>query len=102
MIHLPPRSPLFPYTTLFRSAGALFLAVLLTFGMSLVGLAVAPHVVGFGGVVVMVDRKSTRLNSSHASRSYAVLCFKKKTTAPGGRSESTTALRAIVVHDSTV
>src|SRR5438876_9308592 len=54
MIHLPPRSPLFPYTTLFRSAGALFLAVLLTFGMSLVGLAVAPHVVGFGGVVVMV------------------------------------------------
>ena len=37
-----------------EGAGALFLAVLLTFGMSLVGLAVAPHVVGFGGVVVMV------------------------------------------------
>jgi len=37
-----------------EGAGALFLAVLLTFGMSLVGLAVAPHVVGFGGVVVMI------------------------------------------------
>src|SRR3712207_9176448 len=82
MIRRPPRSTLFPYTTLFRSAGTL-----------------SPHLLdrvysfldwdGWSGErvvlrpdatipVTRVDRKSTRLNSSHANISYAVFCLKKK------------------------
>src|SRR6266571_97474 len=65
MIRRPPRSTLFPYTTLFRSE----LAGL--FGRNRVGLArVGEH--------APQDRKSTRLNSSHMSISYAVFCLKKK------------------------
>src|SRR5690349_23920247 len=65
MIRRPPRSTLFPYTTLFRSH--------------------SPHTPGglssipCGGMVrAMPDRKSTRLNSSHVEISYAVFCLKKK------------------------
>src|SRR5438445_13896850 len=66
MIRRPPRSTLFPYTTLFRSKTTL----------SLVESGVSdPHGFGFGAVR---DRKSTRLNSSHANISYAVFCLKKK------------------------
>src|SRR3712207_6892561 len=90
MIRRPPRSTLFPYTTLFRSVGA----------------GAAPRAqAGFGRgrwagpcggracrdragatrhsmrkVSTWVDRKSTRLNSSHANISYAVFCLKKKKT----------------------
>src|SRR3712207_7880613 len=89
MIRRPPRSTLFPYTTLFRS------------GLTLIGkeagsrwddwkdslhyvdYAVAALIVG--GVLYLFlrsrkrrDRKSTRLNSSHANISYAVFCLKKK------------------------
>src|SRR6266568_7706234 len=63
MIRRPPRSTLFPYTTLFRSEGDT--------------LPVSPR----GGNTVCCrpsDRKSTRLNSSHSSISYAVFCLKKK------------------------
>src|SRR5207253_6875542 len=69
MIPRPPRSTLFPYTTLFRSLFA-------TVASILVGLlaGVAP-VLNAG----KVDRKSTRLNSSHVAISYAVFCLKKKT-----------------------
>src|SRR5438876_3505493 len=75
MIRRPPRSTLFPYTTLFRSpctisSGTEAVEVGRT-GMMLNELApVAVHVVP--------DRKSTRLNSSHPSISYAVFCLKKK------------------------
>src|SRR5476651_2858577 len=64
MIRRPPRSTLFPYTTLFRSIGP-------------VGDA---HAVRHGGrgKYLAGDRKSTRLNSSHANISYAVFCLKKK------------------------
>src|SRR5258708_28636984 len=67
MIRRPPRSTLFPYTTLFRSAGA---------------LAAARHT-GWEGLLAeqreyLEDRKSTRLNSSHQIISYAVFCLKKK------------------------
>src|SRR3712207_7304086 len=92
MIRRPPRSTLFPYTTLFRSAG-------------LPGRGVPPPVragvhapcrrragvaalrgadprgagpLPAGEAVPQVDRKSTRLNSSHANISYAVFCLKKK------------------------
>src|SRR2546430_6766313 len=69
MIRRPPRSTLFPYTTLFRSVRAVT-------GVELG--AVDP----FEGRVGcrQVDRKSTRLNSSHSQISYAVFCLKKKKT----------------------
>src|SRR3712207_8431784 len=89
MIRRPPRSTLFPYTTLFRSAaaegvvrqhGLVPLQRILhrdarTLGLDLHGgeLAGAP-----GDVALRGDRKSTRLNSSHANISYAVFCLKKK------------------------
>src|SRR3712207_7513679 len=89
MIRRPPRSTLFPYTTLFRSAEAL---------RRLRGVE-PPAVVGDGDLGLLAaqarldadgrracvlayvrqrDRKSTRLNSSHANISYAVFCLKKK------------------------
>src|SRR3712207_8422611 len=89
MIRRPPRSTLFPYTTLFRSDGLhavpfrdLVRGVL---GARLVQVEdgdVPPgrgQGVG-GGAADAADRKSTRLNSSHANISYAVFCLKKKTT----------------------
>src|SRR2546427_1855987 len=95
MIRRPPRSTLFPYTTLFRSHGAAALAVghigeLLDHGQEVAlragglgGLLGAGLALGhFGGAGVLghgnQDRKSTRLNSSHSQISYAVFCFKKK------------------------
>src|SRR3712207_8495134 len=93
MIRRPPRSTLFPYTTLFRSdvLVAALLGLALAFGVH------EPHAVqhverGLRGVRLLagivergvperhdgVDRKSTRLNSSHANISYAVFCLKKK------------------------
>src|SRR5438552_14070011 len=72
MIRRPPRSTLFPYTTLFRSPGdpAARTARLCPWWPWMAVLA------WWGGV--MLDRKSTRLNSSHQIISYAVFCLKKK------------------------
>src|SRR5256885_8776945 len=70
MIRRPPRSTLFPYTTLFRSHQA---ALIIDYQPK----------EGFGGLVNLTacrDRKSTRLNSSHLVISYAVFCLKKKKT----------------------
>src|SRR3712207_7193216 len=101
MIRRPPRSTLFPYTTLFRSGyvissfatgsllerfgiGTLLIGSCVLTGASLLGYTLAPSwavivslglFTGFGGGA---DRKSTRLNSSHANISYAVFCLKKK------------------------
>src|SRR3989442_8486142 len=81
MIRRPPRSTLFPYTTLFRSIfhvreQASSHAVLwLLGGIGLVGFALF----GFLVAILVGDRKSTRLNSSHVRISYAVFCLKKKT-----------------------
>src|SRR5437762_9639448 len=78
MIRPPPRSTLFPYTTLFRSA---------LFGSSeqtepaegsQVGTYRLLRRVASGGMGTVLDRKSTRLNSSHRCISYAVFCLKKK------------------------
>src|SRR2546426_9126297 len=80
MIRRPPRSTLFPYTTLFRSA--------FTPERWLIGL-LAQNPISFAGdrernetnalfLQPFVDRKSTRLNSSHLVISYAVFCLKKK------------------------
>src|SRR6516164_1363224 len=65
MIRRPPRSTLFPYTTLFRSV---------KLGASAPSQPDATHNLG----IELKDRKSTRLNSSHSSISYAVFCLKKK------------------------
>src|SRR5689334_24658328 len=95
MIRRPPRSTLFPYTTLFRSGDESSLGtpeediVSLAAVHGLSGGEVPERIVaclGFGidshhGVnhaLVLEDRKSTRLNSSHSSISYAVFCLKKK------------------------
>src|SRR6266581_3378622 len=67
MIRRPPRSTLFPYTTLFRSVQALGTGERAQLGPDALDLLGTP-----------LDRKSTRLNSSHPSISYAVFCLKTK------------------------
>src|SRR5437667_12352462 len=69
MIRRPPRSTLFPYTTLFRSG------VVVLRRLALLLVEVPPRLAGEDRVE---DRKSTRLNSSHITISYAVFCLKKK------------------------
>src|SRR3712207_7140538 len=102
MIRRPPRPTLFPYTTLFRSlpatrnralvAGLLIgAAIALKTAPGLVLLALLPTtrsnkerlqliVTAAAVPLIAIDRKSTRLNSSHANISYAVFCLKKKNT----------------------
>src|SRR2546422_1687102 len=81
MIRRPPRSTLFPYTTLFRSV--LEVAQLVEAAMVLPGEPGRQRAHGrslqcLDGIQERVDRKSTRLNSSHGYISYAVFCLKKK------------------------
>src|SRR3712207_8265829 len=85
MIRRPPRSTLFPYTTLFRSVRVHELGTGASCGFWWVGekdWQGVPAALQQGGAprnyFVMEDRKSTRLNSSHANISYAVFCLKKK------------------------
>src|SRR2546427_5874753 len=80
MIRRPPRSTLFPYTTLFRSPTV-------RSGLAPPATTVDRKVVagfvalaGAGALAPVLDRKSTRLNSSHSQISYAVFCLKKKKT----------------------
>src|SRR3712207_8438126 len=86
MIRRPPRSTLFPYTTLFRSQQRV--------GVAVPALDEAPDLQGVGDHGSSssramdrtgIDRKSTRLNSSHANISYAVFCLKKKTLSHTAR-----------------
>src|SRR2546427_4444820 len=72
MIRRPPRSTLFPYTTLFRSD-----RLLEKFDRQFLTRAIA-HAGGNLSKAARRDRKSTRLNSSHSQISYAVFCLKKK------------------------
>src|SRR5256885_4612273 len=79
MIRRPPRSTLFPYTTLFRSMLAVTGASQ-GGGLSLACAALEPRVKLAAPIYPFLseDRKSTRLNSSHLVNSYAVFCLKKK------------------------
>src|SRR3712207_7581020 len=89
MIRRPPRSTLFPYTTLFRSftidtRGRLWVAEAHTYpvrapeGQGKDRVLIFEDTNGDGTLDKRTDRKSTRLNSSHANISYAVFCLKKK------------------------
>src|SRR4051794_41461189 len=88
MIRRPPRSTLFPYTTLFRSGQRVevdgvdgdrpFAAVVSQVGQGILASLALP-------AGRLEDRKSTRLNSSHPSISYAVFCLKKKKAAQMGK-----------------
>src|SRR3712207_8016336 len=99
MIRRPPRSTLFPYTTLFRSTRIPSERELMSAfgvgrstvreainGLAMLGVLEIRH--GQGAFVAdpaagaVLDRKSTRLNSSHANISYAVFCLKKKNNNP--------------------
>src|SRR5258708_29059915 len=83
MIRRPPRSTLFPYTTLFRSSPRQILEMVTVNAARALGQGdrlgqIAP---GFlADLIALRDRKSTRLNSSHQIISYAVFCLKKKKT----------------------
>src|SRR5438105_7081122 len=77
MIRRPPRSTLFPYTTLFRSLGI----GSISFAINVIATVISRRAPGDK------DRKSTRLNSSHEWISYAVFCLKKKKTLTSGREE---------------
>src|SRR3712207_8625651 len=97
MIRLPPRSTLFPYTTLFRSPNGVVMEgsgtwdppttpldadgqgkPYATYGFA-AQMAEVEVDMALGTTKVLSDRKSTRLNSSHANISYAVFCLKKHT-----------------------
>src|SRR3712207_7715284 len=93
MIRRPPRSTLFPYTTLFRSRIATQAAIRDACNtlaedattLACYGYIIVDHTAEEGQNTTVVidtptDRKSTRLNSSHANISYAVFCLKKKKT----------------------
>src|SRR2546430_8925688 len=96
MIRRPPRSTLFPYTTLFRSSRPTFVRLHTIFGRAADPACTSrllqacncplrqPHPLLLGDLTASIartDRKSTRLNSSHSQISYAVFCLKKKTTS---------------------
>src|SRR2546422_3771561 len=97
MIRRPPRSTLFPYTTLFRSREAWIVGDEIHFGFL---VASEHHDIleysgcGFsreaGQLKAMTDRKSTRLNSSHGYISYAVFCLKKKKKTKQNNHNNTT------------
>src|SRR5258705_8648061 len=96
MIRRPPRSTLFPYTTLFRSVPAEGAENVFRVESAVPGGA-ARHQ---GETAILIDRKSTRLNSSHLGISYAVFCLKKKKihTVPQHRIEGGKSHTLVVIH----
>src|SRR3712207_7522824 len=102
MIRRPPRSTLFPYTTLFRSGGStitqqLVKQTLLQTATTQEERDAAVEQSGVSGLS-RKDRKSTRLNSSHANISYAVFCLKKKSILPDPVAAQRASLHADIGH----
>src|SRR3712207_7517879 len=98
MIRRPPRSTLFPYTTLFRSSAGRRQGSVLDYKSTITkqkperSLTVGKRRANGRnnhGVITAKDRKSTRLNSSHANISYAVFCLKKKKNLPSYQTAKT-------------
>src|SRR5258708_16537135 len=84
MIRRPPRSTLFPYTTLFRSMRSLVMT-----GRRWTTSRRLLTSASRSSTTISRDRKSTRLNSSHQIISYAVFCLKKKKTKPNEQAQLT-------------
>src|SRR2546427_4181005 len=82
MIRRPPRSTLFPYTTLFRSSVDATAGTVTLKSGTVIRIVAGTEIEGKEGEsdehLASLDRKSTRLNSSHSQISYAVFCLKKK------------------------
>src|SRR2546422_2997073 len=98
MIRRPPRSTLFPYTTLFRSPAVVIIALVTT--LLVIGIKESATT----NNVIVLDRKSTRLNSSHGYISYAVFCLKKKKTYFHAKEQSNSAhtvSRSVELHQKT-
>src|SRR2546428_8994468 len=100
MIRRPPRSTLFPYTTLFRSSLS---RVLPDYSENVWGITASDSIRGYvswGGPPqdTYPDRKSTRLNSSHDQISYAVFCLKKKNLTIQEASTRTRPSTAMQAH----
>src|SRR5256885_8780520 len=93
MIRRPPRSTLFPYTTLFRSPREQRITVLRLAGKT---YAVHGEFATQTLATSALDRKSTRLNSSHLVISYAVFCLKKKNLSPARL--DTHSVDPLVIH----
>src|SRR2546427_2411773 len=102
MIRRPPRSTLFPYTTLFRSLVGPDEHVVaeprhvVEHELPRAHARVLPHFVGRRAPRLR-DRKSTRLNSSHSQISYAVFCLKKKKRVKKGRAQAAQRFPALVL-----
>src|SRR3712207_8034819 len=99
MIRRPPRSTLFPYTTLFRSIYEDWYGehgARQRFGEGVYGLPELHRDAIAGADLVAGDRKSTRLNSSHANISYAVFCLKKKKDQPSAHKKISTSRASYV------
>src|SRR5438445_7955456 len=94
MIRRPPRSTLFPYTTLFRSPSQ---AVVLELLALRVFCRRGRRHGRRGRCFAVQDRKSTRLNSSHANISYAVFCLKKKKITNNTNNQRQQVLQTICV-----
>src|SRR5256885_12420532 len=93
MIRRPPRSTLFPYTTLFRSAQWR------CFNVGADGKR-APALLAIPCDVTHADRKSTRLNSSHLVISYAVFCLKKKNNTKSSKPDNIYTHRCAAVDNA--
>src|SRR2546421_6637454 len=99
MIRRPPRSTLFPYTTLFRSMSGMWARLRADLNVKLRrGAWYRITRLDPLQAVLEVDRKSTRLNSSHDQISYAVFCLKKKSSGTHGRSRVDRLLRSRAPH----
>src|SRR5258708_26644097 len=100
MIRRPPRSTLFPYTTLFRSKPGVLHGSYSYVLQDDDGQTAPVHSISAGLVLqdVAIDRKSTRLNSSHQIISYAVFCLKKKKRVPYPQQLIPAARDQLLVH----